>query len=37
MLEFRRSIKSSIAFAECKLSRVVDNIDKFLMNLSMVI
>jgi hypothetical protein len=37
MLALRRSIRSSMAFAECRLSNVVDNMDKFLMNLSIVI
>ena len=37
MLELSRSIRSSMAFAECRLSRVVDNMDKFLINFNIVI
>src|ERR1700733_2858582 len=37
MLKFSRSIRSSIAFAECRLSKVVDNMERFLMNFSIVI
>lgn len=37
MLEPSRSMRSSMAFAEWRLSSVVDNIDRFLMNFSIVI